>query len=152
VDEFRQAAKAAYESPAMARALRADLVERFGKEYPSAVACFEEDFEACIAQLHCPPGHRRVIRTTNLLERHFREESRRVNAAGTLFGERAVLKLIYASLVRASDRWHGISISEFERRQLERLRDQLVKDHRERHAPAVTLVDTPSHVSSKNRT
>lgn len=154
IDEFRQAAKAAYEapSPAMARALRTDLVDRFKQEYPSAVACFEEDFEACIAQLHFPPGHRRVIRTTNLLERLFREERRRVNAAGTLFGERAVLKLMYAALVRASDRWRGIRISEFERRQLERLREQLVDDHRQRHAPAVTNESTPSHVSSKNRT
>ena len=93
-----------------------------------------------------------MIRTTNLLERLFREERRRVNAAGTLFGERAVLKLMYAALVRASDRWRGIRISEFERRQLERLRDQLVNDHRQRHAPAVTTESTPSHVSSKKRT
>lgn len=154
IDEFRQAAKAAYEapSPAMARALRTDLVDRFAREFPSAVACFEEDFEACIAQLHCPPGHRRVIRTTNLLERLFREERRRMNAAGTLFGERAVLKLMFAALVRASDRWRGIHITEFERRQLEKLRDQLVSDHRQRQAPAATTTKTPSHISSKPRT
>jgi hypothetical protein len=82
----------------------------------------------------------------------FREERQRVNAAGTLFGKRAVLKLIYAALVRASDRWRGIRISELERRQLERLRDQLVEEHRQRHAPAVTNELTPSHVSSKKRT
>ena len=64
------------------------LVAHFKQEYPSAMACFEEDFEACIAQLHCPPGRRRVIRMTNLLKRLFREERRWVNAAGTLFGER----------------------------------------------------------------
>ncbi len=53
VDDFRQAAKAAYEapSPAMARALRADLVERFGKEYTSAVTYFEEDLERLRDQL-----------------------------------------------------------------------------------------------------
>jgi transposase-like protein len=155
IDEFRQAATAAYQapSPAMARALRGDLVERFGKEYPAAVACFEEDFEACIAQLHCPPGHRRVIRTTNLLERLFREERRRLGAAGTLMGgERVVLKLMFASVIRAADRWRGIRISEFERRQLEKLRDQLVTDHRQRHAPVVTTINTPSHISSKKRT
>jgi putative transposase len=153
VDEFREAATAAYQapSPAMARALRADLVERFAKDYPSAVACFEEDFEACIAQLHCPPGQRRLVRTTNLLERLFREERRRVKAVGTLFGERPVLKLMYASLVRASDRWSRVNISEFERRQLENLRDQLLNDQRLRHAPA-TSTNTPSHVSSKKRT
>ena len=84
----------------------------------------------------------------SLLERLVREERRRVNAAGTSFGTQAH----DASVVRASDRWGGITVGEFERRQLERLRDQLVKDHRRRNAPAVTVVDTPSHVSSKNRT
>lgn len=155
IDEFRQAATAAYQapSPAMARALRDDLVERFAKEYPAAVSCFEEDFEACIAQLHCPPGHRRIIRTTNLLERLFREERRRLGATGTLLGgERVVLKIMFASLIRAADRWRGIRISEFERRQLEKLRDHLADDHRQRHAPAVTVINTPSHVSSKKRT
>lgn len=49
------------------------VVGRFEKAAPSAVRCFEGDFEACIAHLHCPPSHRRVIRTTNLLERLFEE-------------------------------------------------------------------------------
>jgi O-antigen ligase len=41
---------------------------------------------------------------------------------GTPFGDWAVLKLMHASLVRVSDRWRRISISEFERRQLGRQR------------------------------
>lgn len=90
--EFEQAAKAAYEAPsvAMARVLREDLVERYGKQYPTAVRCFEEDFEACIAHLNCPATHRRAIRITNLLERLFGEKRRRLRAAGSLFGERPV--------------------------------------------------------------
>lgn len=135
--EFKQAARAAYHAPsiAMARALGQDLIERFGKTYPSAVRCFEEDFDACLAHLRCPPQHRRMIRTTNLLERLFREERRRLDAAGTLFGERAVLKLMYAALIRASDRWLGIVITDFEQRQLAHLRSQLQEAHQTRHAP-----------------
>lgn len=34
-----------------------------------------------------------------------------------------MLKLMYSALVRASDRWRGIGISEFEKRQLEKLRE-----------------------------
>ena len=156
--EFKQAALAAYHAPsvAMARALREDLVERFGKSYPAAVGCFEEDFEACIAQLRCPPPHRRMVRTTNLLERLFLEERRRLNAAGTLFGERAVLKLMYAALIRASDRWRGIRITDFERRQLEHLREQLQIEHRRRYAPVTTSAQKttapPSRIYSKERT
>jgi transposase-like protein len=130
--EFKQAAKAAYEAPsvAMARVLRDDLVERYQKRYPTAVRCFQEDFEACIAHLRCPATHRKVIRTTNLLERLFGEERRRLRAVGTLFGERPVLKLMYSALIRASDSWRGIRISEFETAQLNRLKEQLDQQHR----------------------
>jgi putative transposase len=37
-----------------------------------------DDFEACIAHLRLPATHRRAIRTTNLLERLFVEERRRL--------------------------------------------------------------------------
>lgn len=138
--EFKEAARAAYQapSPAMARTLRDDLVDRFGRDYPSAVICFKEDFEACIAHLHCPPTHRRVIRTTNLLERLFVEERRRVKAAGHLFGEQAVLKLMYGALIRASDNWKGISISDLERRQLQQVQAQIsdiISQQKEESAP-----------------
>lgn len=152
--EFRQAAKAAYEAPsvAMARVLREDLVERFSKQCPTAVRCFEEDFDACIAHLHCPPAHRRATRTTNLLERLFGEERRRMKAAGTVFGERAVLKLMYAALIRASDSWRGIRVTEFESRQLNKLQDQLAQEHAKENAPAVRSGSTRKKISSSSRT
>jgi hypothetical protein len=34
------------------------------------------------------------------------------------FGERAVLKLMYAALIRAAERWRGLRMTEFEHRQL----------------------------------
>jgi transposase-like protein len=67
------------------------------------------DFDACIAHLRFPlRHHRKVIRTTNLLERLFLEERRRTKIIPHAFGERAVLKLMYAAVVRAADRWRGI--------------------------------------------
>ena len=152
--EFKQAATAAYQAPsiAMARALREDLVKRFSKTYPSAVQCFEEDFEACVAHLNLPPRLRRAARTTNLLERLFVEERRRVRASGHLFGERAVLKLMYASLVRGSERWRGVAINDFERKQLERLHDDLKARHLQANAPAVKPASTQKRVYSEDRT
>ena len=99
--------------------------------------CFEEDFEACIAHLQLPPNHRRSVRTTNLLERLFVEERRRVRAMLHSFGERPVLKLMYAALIRGSERWKNTRITEFERRQLERLRAELQERHTQRHSSAV---------------
>ncbi len=157
--DVQVAATAAYQAPSLARAraLRDDLVARYGQAHPAAIRGFEEDFEACIAHLHCPPAHRRLIRTTNLLERLFLEDRRRVDAAGTLFGERPVLTLVPAALIRTAERWRGVPITPLARKQLERLREPLVEGHRQRHPPAVTPTPnrpeaTPSRISSKNGT
>jgi len=93
--EFKARAAACYQaaSPALARLLRDDIAATYARDLPSAVACLDDDFEACIAHLRFPLGHRRVIRTTNLLERLFGEERRRTKVIPHAFGERAVLKL-----------------------------------------------------------
>ena len=67
-----------------------------------------------------PLRHRKVIRTTNLLERLFLEERRHTKIIP--HAERPVLKLMYAAVIRAADRWPGITVGEFEGG---RLRDSL---------------------------
>lgn len=70
------------------------------------------------------------------------------------FGERAVLKLMYAALIRAAERWRSLKMTEFEQRQLKAIRDELEGAHAERTAPAVspTLTASPARLSSKPRT
>ena len=136
----------------MARALREDLVARFERHAPTAVRCFEEDFDACIAQLQLPVGHRRVARTTNLLERLFGETRRRSKVAPSVSGERPVLKMLYAAAIRASDSWRGIRIGELERRQLERLQAQLNDKAKQEAAPAVNSPSTPQRIYSSEGT
>jgi transposase-like protein len=154
--EFKARAAASYQaaSPALARVLREDIVASFAADLPSAVACFEDDFDACIAHLLCPIAHRRVIRTTNLLERLFGEERRRTKVIPHAFGERAVLKLMYAALIRAAERWHGLKMTDFERRQLAALRAELDREFATRTAPAARakVTATPTQLSSKSRT
>jgi hypothetical protein len=58
--------------------------------------------------------HRRAIRTTNLLERLFVEERRRLKIIPNAFGERAVLKLMFGALIRAAERWRSIKVTEFD--------------------------------------
>ena len=53
-----------------------------------------------------------------------------MKAVGTLFGERPVLKLMYAAVIRASESWRGVKVTEFELDQLKRLQKQLVEGHR----------------------
>jgi transposase-like protein len=88
-----------------------------------------EDFEACIAHLRFPVTHRRAIRTTNLLERLFVEERRRLKIIPNAFGERAVLKLMFGALIRAAERWKSIKVTEFERRQLSAVKKELDQEY-----------------------
>lgn len=154
--EFKARAAGCYQaaSPALARLLKDDIVATYAKQLPSAVACLQDDFEACIAHLRFPLGHRRVIRTTNLLERLFGEERRRTKVIPHAFGERAVLKLMYAALIRAAERWRGIKISEFERRQLKAIGDELDAEFTARTAQPVGPAVPPSSTrfSSNQRT
>jgi len=148
--ELKGAAYAAYHagSPKLAAMAKEDFVTQYERDYPSATKCFLDDFEACAAHLQLPISHRRVTRTTNLLERLFLEERRRTKIIPHAFGERAVLKLMYASLIRASETWRRVVISEFELKQLEQLREHLSGRHAERVAP---IVKNASRLISSNR-
>jgi len=136
--------------------LRDVVAAEYEARFPSAVKCFLDDFEACIAHLRFPIAHRRVIRTTNLLERLFGEERRRMKIVANAFGERAVLKLMYAALIRASETWRGVVVNPFELKQLEAVGAELDAEHARRHAPIETKTKSegasPSRKSSKNRT
>lgn len=151
--EVKAHAVAAYQasSPTLARLVRDEFVQRFEKELPSATRCFLDDFEACIAHLRLPIAHRRAIRTTNLLERLFGEERRRTKVIPHAFGERAVLKLMYASLLRATQGWRRVVISDFERHQIEQIREELDEEFRQRTASTVTHASR-HQLSSKNKT
>jgi hypothetical protein len=48
-----------------------------------------------------------------------------------------VLKLLYAAVICAADRWRGLTVGEFEQRQLPAIREELDRAHAERTRPAV---------------
>jgi hypothetical protein len=84
-----------------ARELATGIRSDYAATLPSAVSCFDDDFEACIAHLRLPVTHRRTTRTTNLLERLFVEERRRLKIIPNGFGEKPILKLMFGALIRA---------------------------------------------------
>ena len=86
-----------------------------------------DDFKAGIAQLRIPITHRRTIRTTDLLDRLFIEERRRLKIISNALGEKAVLMLMCGAMIRAAERCRAIRISELERRQMHAFREEL--DH-----------------------
>jgi hypothetical protein len=59
------------------------------------------------------------------------------------FDEKSCLKLCYAALLRASQRWQRVTITEFERTQLSVLRDQLHQEHLARRGKTAPAPATP---------
>jgi len=78
-----------------------------------------------------------------LIERSFEEERRRTKIIPRFFDERSCLKLVHATLVRASQRWQQIRITDTERAQLLRLRQ---------HLGITVLHHTPVKRKEPNRT
>ncbi len=130
------------------------MVSDYESELPSAVACFTDDFEACIAHLRMPVNHRRAIRTTNLLERLFVEERRRLKIIPNAFGEKPVLKLMFAAMIRAAERWRPIKITAFEQRQMEAVRKELDQEYEANTglAKQTSKETTANNLSSSSRT
>ena len=125
--EIKNAVRAAYYAPnhEVANMIAADVLKTYQGTYPAAMRSFQDDWEASIAYLRCPAIHHKRIRTTNLLERSFVEERRRTRTIPRFFSEKSCLKLVFATLWRASQRWQGVRMSEIERQQLKLLRREL---------------------------
>lgn len=109
----------------VARAQADRVINRYRGEYPAAVACLEDDLEALLAIHRVPVRHRVNVRTTNLVERSFEEERRRTKVIPRLLNEKSAMKLVFATLIRCSQRWSRIPVSEVERHQLRLLRQEL---------------------------
>ena len=148
--EFKARVTACYQAPSrtIARDLRTGIVADYADSLPTAVRCFDDDFEACIAHLRLPVTHRRSTRTTNLIERLFGEERRRLKIVPNAFGEKPVLKLMFGALIRAAESWRGLRFTEFELRQLDAVRKELDADYE----TSIARLDrsSRSRVSSKS--
>jgi transposase-like protein len=125
--EVKSTVRAIWNAPnrATADVLVKDFVERFGTELPAATACLQDDLEACLSFLRCPPLHHKRVRTTNLIERAFEEQRRRTKTIPRFWDEKSCLKLVFATLMQTSERWQNVRMSEVEVAMLQQLRRQL---------------------------
>jgi transposase-like protein len=83
--------------------------DRWGKKYPSAVEILMEDIELCMTYYKYPYRHWKRIRTTNVVERSFREVKRRTKGVGRFQDEERALAMVYWQLKEL--RWYGVSMT-----------------------------------------
>lgn len=89
-----------------------EAVEMFkkawGAKYPSATECLMTDIETCLTYYKYPYQHWKQIRTTNVIERSFKEVKRRTK--GIRFNdEQRALAMVYWQLKEL--RWYGVSMT-----------------------------------------
>jgi putative transposase len=113
-------------SVVVARKRAEDFSVRFGRQFPAAVSCLNDDLASLFTYLRFPDQHHQRIRHSNFIERTFGETRRRVKVIGRLPGERSCLSLVWAVLDRASRGWRGVTMTPAIVRQLQELRRQLL--------------------------
>ena len=91
------------------------------------IDCLPHFLVAISGRAYCEAHYLRC--TTNLIERLFGEERRRLKIVPNAFGEKPVLKLMFGALIRAAESWRGLRFTEFELRQLDAVRKELDADY-----------------------
>ena len=83
--------------------------DKWGRKYPSAVEILTEDIELCLTYYKYPYRHWKRIRTTNVVERSFREVKRRTKGVGRFQDEQRALAMVYWQLKEL--KWYGVNMT-----------------------------------------
>lgn len=67
---------------------------RWRECYPKAVKCVEQDLSELLACYGVRAAHRRMVRTTNPIERWFRQVRRRTDSIGTFVNDASIERLV----------------------------------------------------------
>lgn len=73
--------------------------------YPKAVACLEKDLEALLQCFDYPAQLRVKIRTTNAIERAFREVRRRTRPMSAFTNDQSCERIVYALIQHLNTQW-----------------------------------------------
>lgn len=79
--------------------------EEWGAIAPKAVACLEHDLESLLAFFACPGKDALAIRTTNAIERSFREVRRRTRTMSCFQNRASCERIIFAVIHHLNLRW-----------------------------------------------
>jgi putative transposase len=89
----------------MAPALAEEFVSLYGGRFAKAVSAFEAGIEDALTYLRYPGSHRSRVRTTNMLERLFKEVKKRTRVVGVFPNEASASTLATAIALRSSEEW-----------------------------------------------
>jgi putative transposase len=92
------------------------FAQRYREIYPKAVACVQQDLDDLLSFLDCPEKHWARLRTTNAIERAFREVRRRTRPIGVFTNSQSLERIVYAVMHHLNETWKEIPLLEFAQR------------------------------------
>jgi putative transposase len=103
-----------YAPNSMEARTQADLfIQEYRSIYPALVDCLEKDLDACIAYMNHPPNRWKHIRTTNIIERSFKEVKRRVKVMEQFPTEESCIRILFTLLQAQNETWEGRPLKGF---------------------------------------
>jgi putative transposase len=84
------------------------FLRRYAGEFPMACEVLSQHLGECLTFYCFPQRHWKSIRSTNVLERAFKEVRRRTNVVGRFPGEKAALALVFGVLEEERLNWQGV--------------------------------------------
>lgn len=111
--EVKRALGRIFHATGLAEAQKAarDFVRRYQHDLTTAAEVFLDDFDACLTFYRFPEVHWKRIRTSNVIERAFREVRRRTDVIGRFPNERSALVVVFATLEQDRLNWRGIRVN-----------------------------------------
>lgn len=86
---------------------------RWQQRYPEAVRCLERDLDELLSFLDMPREHRVKVRTTNVIERSFREVRRRTRPISCFTNTASVDRIIYGVISHLNKNWKEKPLCQF---------------------------------------
>lgn len=84
------------------------LLQRWAKKwrpvYPKAVHCLEKDIDNLLLYFSCDPKHHKAIRTSNHIERQFKEYRRRMRPMEIIPNKQSADRILYAITMRRNEK------------------------------------------------
>jgi putative transposase len=80
---------------------------------PRAIRCLEKDLDEMLNYFDCPVSHRIKIRTTNIIERSFREVRRRTRTMSCFTNSQSVDRIIYGVMNHLNNNWQDKPLPNF---------------------------------------
>lgn len=88
------------------------------KKAERAVKCIETDIEELLNFYEFPEEHWKKIRTTNAIERNFREVRRRIRTMNVFTNEASCNRIMYAIFSSLNDKWSKHPLKEFKSKKI----------------------------------